>query len=67
MITIGYSTRKHNPDFITHLKKTCGLKNIQVIEKINNDKFFTDLVQDLKNKKFNVKKKSELLRTLMIR
>lgn len=36
MITIGYSTRKHNPEFITHLKKTCGLKNIQVIEKINN-------------------------------
>lgn len=25
-------------------------------EKINNDKFFTDLVQDLKNKKFNIKK-----------
>ena len=36
MITVGYSTRKHNPDFIKHLKKTSGLKNIQIIEKINN-------------------------------
>jgi len=36
MLTIGFSTRKHNPDFIKHLKKSCGLKDIQVIEKINN-------------------------------
>ena len=36
MITIGYSTRNSNPDYTSYLKKTCGVKNIQVIEKINN-------------------------------
>lgn len=37
MITIGYSTRQHNPLFIDYLKKSCGMKKIQVIEKINNN------------------------------
>lgn len=36
MITVGYSTRKHNQEFIDYLKKTCGLNNIQIIEKVNN-------------------------------
>ena len=36
MITIGFSTRKSNLEFIDHLKKSCGLKNIEIIEKINN-------------------------------
>jgi len=31
MITIGFSTREINPDFITHIKNTCGPKNIEVI------------------------------------
>jgi hypothetical protein len=31
MITVGYSTRNHNPEFIKYLKK------IEVIEKINNN------------------------------
>lgn len=35
MITIGYSTRKSNPSFISYLKESCGLKDIQVIEKVN--------------------------------
>lgn len=35
MITVGYSTRKHNPEFIEYLKISSGLKNIEVIEKIN--------------------------------
>ena len=35
MITVGYSTRKHNPEFIEYLKMSSGLKNIEVIEKIN--------------------------------
>lgn len=35
-ITIGYSTRKHNPEFIEYLKKSSGFKKIEVIEKINN-------------------------------
>jgi glycosyltransferase involved in cell wall biosynthesis len=36
MITIGYSTREHNPKFIEYLKKSSGNKKIEVIEKINN-------------------------------
>jgi len=36
MITIGYSTRSHNPQFIDYLKKSCGLTNVNVIEKVNN-------------------------------
>lgn len=36
MITVGYSTRKHNPEFVDYLKKSSGFKKIEVIEKINN-------------------------------
>jgi len=36
MLTIGYSTREHNPEFIEYLKKSSGFKKIEVIEKINN-------------------------------
>ena len=33
MITIGYSTREHNPKFIEYLKKSSGFgKNVEVIE-----------------------------------
>ena len=37
MITIGYSTRQHNPTLIEYYKKACGGgKKIEVIEKVNN-------------------------------
>lgn len=36
MITVGYSTREHKPEFIEYLKKSSGFKKINVIEKINN-------------------------------
>ena len=36
MVTIGYSTRESNPDFIEYLKKSSGFKKINVIEKVNN-------------------------------
>ena len=36
MITIGYSTRFSNPKFNEYLTKSCGLKDVQVIEKVNN-------------------------------
>jgi len=36
MITVGYSTRTHNLEFIEYLKKSSGFKKIEVIEKINN-------------------------------
>ena len=36
MITIGFSTRKTNPEFVDYLKNTCQIKNAEVIEKVNN-------------------------------
>jgi hypothetical protein len=33
MITIGYSTRTSNPQFSEYLKKSSGLKDVEVIEK----------------------------------
>jgi GT2 family glycosyltransferase len=36
MITIGYSTRVSNPSLQEYFRKTCGLKGVEVIEKINN-------------------------------
>jgi len=36
MITIGYSTRKHNPELISYFKKSSGNPKVQIIEKINN-------------------------------
>lgn len=35
MITIGYSSKSTKPDFKNYLINTCGLKNCQVIEKVN--------------------------------
>lgn len=35
-ITVGYSTRSHNSEFIEYLKKSSGFKKIEVIEKVNN-------------------------------
>ena len=36
MITIGFSTRQDNQKYINYLKKTSGLKDVEVIQKINN-------------------------------
>lgn len=36
MITIGYSTRKHDSDLISYFKKSSGNPKVQIIEKINN-------------------------------
>lgn len=35
-ITVGFSTRKDNPNFIEYLKQTSGCKATNVIQKINN-------------------------------
>ena len=53
MITIGYSTREHNPKFIEYLKKSSGFKKIEVIEKINNgekslSEVYNEIVQESK-------------------
>jgi glycosyltransferase involved in cell wall biosynthesis len=48
MITVGYSTRKHNPEFIEYLKKSSGFKKIEVIEKINNgEKSLTEVYNEI--------------------
>jgi GT2 family glycosyltransferase len=39
MITIAYSTREANPKFKDYLIKKCGLKNIEVLEYVNNNQF----------------------------
>jgi len=36
MITIGYSTRKSNPEYKEYLQKTCMFKEVEIIEKVNN-------------------------------
>lgn len=54
MITIGFSTKSHKPNFIQHLKDTCGLKDIEVIEKINNGEkslsvVYNEIINESKN------------------
>jgi len=55
MITIGYSTRKHNPDFFSYLEKSCGkIKNIQIVEKINDgekslSQVYNEIIEESKN------------------
>lgn len=36
MITIGYSTRTHNPKYLDVLKMSCGIKDVEIIEIVNN-------------------------------
>ena len=56
MITIGYSTRKHNPELIEYFKKSCGGgKNVEVIEKINNgDKSLAVVYNEILNESKNI-------------
>lgn len=50
MITVGYSTREHNPKFIEYLKKSSGFKKIEVIEKINNgEKSLSEVYNEIIN------------------
>ena len=39
MITIGYSTRNVDNDFIKLLEKSCGLKNLEIIPFENNNQY----------------------------
>jgi hypothetical protein len=48
MITIGYSTRKHNPKYQEYLQKTCMYKEVQIIEKVNNgDKSLSQVYNEI--------------------
>lgn len=53
-ITVGFSTRKPNPDFVEYLKKSSGYKKIQVIEKITNgEKSLSQVYNEILNESEN--------------
>ena len=39
MITIGFSTRKLDPNYVTQLEKSCGNKSVQIIPIENDGKY----------------------------
>lgn len=50
MITIGFSTRSHNQDYIDYLQKTSMYKDVQIIEKINNgEKSLSEVYNEILN------------------
>ena len=54
MITIGFSTRNDNPNYVGYLKKTCGHPKVQVIQKINNgekslSKVYNEILEESEN------------------
>lgn len=54
MITIGFSTRQDNQKYIDYLIKTSGLKNVEVIQKINNgskslSQVYNEILEESKN------------------
>lgn len=54
MITIGYSTRKHNQDYIDYIQKTSMYKEVEVIEKVNNgekslSQVYNEILSESKN------------------
>lgn len=55
MITIGYSTREHNPTFKNYLLNNVGVKNVEILEKINDgSKSLSEVYNDILNEsKFN--------------
>lgn len=56
MITIGFSTRSHNQEYIDYLQKTSMYKDVEVIEKINNgDKSLSEVYNEiLEESKYDV-------------
>ena len=54
MITVGFSTRNDNSKFIEYLKESSGLKEIEVIQKINNGEkslsvVYNEIISESKN------------------
>jgi GT2 family glycosyltransferase len=56
MISVVYSTRKTNTEFKSHIKKTIGVKDYEVIEIVNNGEMSLTEVynQGLKSSKFEI-------------
>lgn len=54
MITIGFSTRKHNQDYIDYIQKTSMFKEVEIIEKVNNgDKSLSQVYNEIINESSN--------------
>lgn len=54
MITIGYSTRKENDEYISHLQSTSMYKEVEIIQKVNNGEksltqVYNEILQESKN------------------
>jgi hypothetical protein len=54
MITIGFSTREDNPEYIEHLQKTSMYKEVQIIQKVNNGEkslpqVYNEIINEAKN------------------
>lgn len=48
MITVGFSTRKHNQPYIDYIQNTVMYKNVEIIEKINNgDKSLSQVYNEI--------------------
>jgi|688.fasta_scaffold24409_3 hypothetical protein len=54
MITVGFSTRNDNQKYIDYLIKTSGIKNVEVIQKINNgEKSLSQTYNEILNESTN--------------
>lgn len=54
MITVGYSTRKSNPQYKSIIQKTCMHKEIEIIEKVNNgEKSLSEVYNEILNESNN--------------
>jgi len=54
MITIGFSTRKHNQEYIDYLQKTSMYKEVEIIQKINNgEKSLSEVYNEILNESKN--------------
>ena len=54
MITVGFSTRADKPHFIDSIKSTIGIKDVQIIQKINNNaKSLTEVYNEILNESEN--------------
>lgn len=54
MITIGYSTRKKNSEYVDHLQTTSMYKEVEIIEKVNNgekslSQVYNEIINESKN------------------
>ena len=54
MITIGFSTREHNQNYIDYIQKTCMFKEVEIIEKVNNgDKSLSQVYNEILSESSN--------------